>query len=264
MRLCVMSDLHLEYERRGHLRAGNPPQGEPIGPRLAGLGGVDLVVLAGDIDEGLAGLDYAERVAGEMGCQVAYVPGNHEYYGSPLPELRAAMRSRNGAVALLDQRCLRVGDWVFAGCTLWTDYGLYGTAEVSKGAALRGLEDHRWIRWAGDRLFAPEDAATLFDREHSWLADTLEREDPRRTVVVTHHAPLPDCIAPRFAGGALSPAFASDLREMILRYQPALWIYGHTHHDADVMVGRTRVVSRQRGYWGVDDISTFVPLVMSI
>ena len=28
----------------------------------------------------------------------------------------------------------------------------------------------------------------------------------------------------------------------------SLWIHGHTHHDTDVTVGKTRIVSAQRGY----------------
>jgi hypothetical protein len=29
-------------------------------------------------------------------------------------------------------------------------------------------------------------------------------------------------------------------------------VFGHTHHDVDLAVGNTRVVSRQRGYVGAD------------
>ncbi|MEQ1704624.1 MAG: hypothetical protein ABL867_01465 [Rickettsiales bacterium] len=35
---------------------------------------------------------------------------------------------------------------------------------------------------------------------------------------------------------------------IIEKYQPALWVYGHTHECDDQMVGRTRIISNQRGY----------------
>lgn len=35
---------------------------------------------------------------------------------------------------------------------------------------------------------------------------------------------------------------------LIEKYQPTLWIHGHTHEKADYMIGNTRIVSNPRGY----------------
>ena len=35
---------------------------------------------------------------------------------------------------------------------------------------------------------------------------------------------------------------------IIEKHQPALWVYGHTHECDDQMIGRTRIISNQRGY----------------
>lgn len=67
-----------------------------------------------------------------------------------------------------------------------------------------------------------------------------------RTVVVTHHAPHPDSVHPRFAGNLLNPAFASDLSALM---GPAdLWIHGHVHDSFDYQVNGTRVIANPRGY----------------
>ena len=66
--------------------------------------------------------------------------------------------------------------------------------------------------------------------------------------MITHHAPTPRSIAPRFHGSALNPAFASNLERLIARYQPALWIHGHMHNSVDVTVGETRVLANSAGY----------------
>ncbi len=45
------------------------------------------------------------------------------------------------------------------------------------------------------------------------------------------------------------PAFNSlDMLEIIEKYQPALWVYGHTHECDDQMIGKTHVISNQLGY----------------
>jgi hypothetical protein len=46
----------------------------------------------------------------------------------------------------------------------------------------------------------------------------------------------------------LSAAFASDLDSLIQASRVPLWIHGHTHHNVDYTIGKTRIYSNQRGY----------------
>ena len=78
------------------------------------------------------------------------------------------------------------------------------------------------------------------------LADA--ERDGTTAVVITHHAPTPRSIAPRFSGSALNPEFASNLERLIARYKPALWIPGHMHNSVDISVGETRVLTNPAGY----------------
>ena len=46
---------------------------------------------------------------------------------------------------------------------------------------------------------------------------------------------------------------------------PDLWVFGHTHHDIDQTVGKTRVLSHQRGYVGHEvDFLEFSPAVVEL
>ena len=65
---------------------------------------------------------------------------------------------------------------------------------------------------------------------------------------MTHHAPSPRSIHPRFAGDECNPGFASNLEAMIQRFQPALWVHGHVHNAVDEQLGRTRILANPRGY----------------
>jgi Icc-related predicted phosphoesterase len=64
--------------------------------------------------------------------------------------------------------------------------------------------------------------------------------------VVTHHAPHPNSVPAQYQGGALSPAFVSDLGRLMGK--ACLWVYGHVHDSLDYQVNGTRVVCNPRGY----------------
>ena len=65
--------------------------------------------------------------------------------------------------------------------------------------------------------------------------------------MITHHAPTPRSIAPRFEANPCNAAFASNLQVRIKRYQPTLWVHGHMHDPVDVETGATRVLCNRAG-----------------
>ena len=82
----------------------------------------------------------------------------------------------------------------------------------------------------------------------AWLRRELQQTGDAATVVISHHAPSPRSIADKYRGNALNPAFVSDLEALILEYDIALWIHGHTHTAFDYSIGETRVICNPRGY----------------
>lgn len=64
----------------------------------------------------------------------------------------------------------------------------------------------------------------------AFLATELRRLRGRNTVVVTHHAPSGQSISPEFKDDPLSGCYASNLEDLIVETQPAVWIHGHVHH----------------------------------
>ena len=118
-------------------------------------------------------------------------------------------------------------------------------AGEAMGRAEALMYDHHRINFDG-HLFRAEDAHGLHRSAMAWLSARLAQGSD--SIVITHHAPSPDSVEPRFQGDSLSPAFATDLRSMIERHTPPLWIHGHTHHNVDYRIGPTRVVTHQWGY----------------
>jgi len=229
MRIHVLSDLHLEHE------PFDPPQT-----------GADVVVLAGDIGNGSASIEWAKRT---FRCPVIYLAGNHEYYEGDFDAVGEAMRAAasGSAVELLDCSDAVLDGVRFLGCTLWTDYSLAPRSErLAVIEASRSLcPDYKLIR-RGERLFAPEDAIELCARHRRWLSARLAEPFPGKTVVISHFAPHRRSIAPAYANHRANPGFVLDLKELMGR--AALWIHGHTHSFFDYRVRGTRVVCNPRGY----------------
>ena len=215
----------------------------------------DLVVLAGDVDNGAAGIDWAARTFPLQ--PVVYVAGNHEFYGERIPSLLPRLQAaagRSGNVTFLEnaEARLRVRGRTIRilGCTLWTDFLLHGEEGAAAAMALAAgrILDHERIRGDDGSRFLPTDARSRHAASRAWLEEALAEPFDGPTAVVTHHAPSPRSASPRFAGDALSPSFASDLTGLIERTAPALWVHGHTHHPVDYRIGATRVLSNQWGY----------------
>ncbi len=230
MKLHILSDLHTEFAEF------TPPATD-----------ADVVILAGDIGVGFDGIEWAARRFPDV--PVIYVLGNHEYYGHDIglaDELKAAAPPN---VRILANDVLDLDGVRFLGCTLWTDFELYGEGEAwsSRQFARRSILDFTSIR-SGNRRFTPEDSVDLHETSKTWLVGELKRKIEGPTVVVTHHLPASTSVAKRYANDPLNPAFASELEDVIEKYRPALWIHGHTHVPCDYELFHTRVVCNPRGY----------------
>jgi predicted phosphodiesterase len=235
MKLHVLSDLHAAFE-----------------PFVPPETSADVLVLAGDVDVGLRGMTLAREWA--RGRPVVYVAGNHEFYGESIPRhLRKLAKAADGSeVRFLENTEAVIGGVRFLGCTLWTDYELFGDRRAGADAAAAVMNDFRQIRVDPEfRRFRPTDAMAIHAASIRWLTARLDEPFDGATVVVTHAAPTLRSVKPSHRSDPVTAAFASNL-EWMLDGRAALWIHGHTHLCCDYEVGGTRVVANQCGYPGED------------
>lgn len=248
LRLLVLSDLHLDHQ---------PLDMHAHGQRIDA--GANVVVLAGDIDEGLKGLRWAREAFSDK--PVVYVAGNHEFYRKEWSRHIDDMRELAYTLGIhfLEREAVEISGVRFLGCTLWTDFQINGegSAQACMREAQQRLNDYQHIRfsrssstadfyWVKGKYIVP--ALTLQRHRQSveWLEAELATGDASSTVVVTHHAPHPRSVAPGYVGDPLTPSFVSDLDHLMGR--SALWIHGHVHDSFDYEVRGTRVVCNPRGY----------------
>ncbi len=193
---------------------------------------------------------------------VVYVPGNHDFYGTRLPDEIARGRGRRG-------RCRRHP---------------YGRRAIpDRGGRARGRRDAldrlrrrraalvaRLGHAGGGRSrarhegsspdpdprpawlpapFRPPAAAALHVEHRSRIERALAEPHAGPTIVVTHHAPHPLSLLAGEATGPGDAAYASDLSAIMEGpHAPDIWIHGHLHRSVDYRVGRTRVLSNARGH----------------
>jgi hypothetical protein len=168
-------------------------------------------------------------------------------------------------VHILENDRVEIGDVIFLGTTLWTDFRLIGDPVVSGTVAQAGMNDFRRIRLLPNyRRFLPKDARAFHAQSLEWLGQQLNEARGRKIIVVTHHAPSPLSIPPRWEGDPLNAAFASKLDGVIGNCGAKLWIHGHIHHRSDYSIGGTRVIANPRGYPTESQIEFDPSLVVEI
>lgn len=235
-KIALMSDLHREVS------LFSPP------PSVASA---DVVVLAGDIDTGLKGVQWAAT----LDKPVIYVAGNHEYDGHDLVELDAQFRefeANNPNVHILHEDRFVLDGVRYLGCTLWTDFEFFGynNKVFCMKAAQNGMPEYKKATCNGQPLLVA-DILERHDRQRQWLKAMLSIPFDGPTVVVTHHAPHVDSTAPQYRHDGLTASFVSNMPDVLGR--PILWCHGHTHQRVDYWVDDTRIVSHPRGYQRAKD-----------
>lgn len=232
MKLSILSDLHIEFEPF-----------EPPGSQA------DVIILAGDIHVGKRGLEWARIKFPEK--PVIYVLGNHEYYGQALPKHLEKLREQAAGtnIHVLENESLVIGGIVFIGCTLWTDFGLFGNPWLGSLEASDKMNDFRKIRVSPTyRRLHPQDTVALHKKSILWLAKESEKHSEKKKVIVTHHAPSRRSVPGYLENDSLTPSFASNLDESVKTSGAVLWAHGHIHSSSNYAIGPTRVVCNPKGY----------------
>jgi len=260
MKLHILSDVHNEFLRNGKVPPSHPWKAEI--PETD----ADVIILAGDIDVGLEGIEWIIEESERLDKEIVYVLGNHEFYRHEYYSLKEeiAAKAKDANIHFLDCGILELENVRILGFTLWTDYLADKSTpqDLAMFYAGKSLADHQLIQIKSSgnyKRFKPEDALQLHQVEKHWLEEQLKKPFAGKTVVVSHHAPHPVCIHPDYPNSPIGTAFYSDLEDLIVNYDIDLWIYGHTHSNLDAVVYDTRIISNQAGYPG-EKVKNFDPL----
>lgn len=215
----------------------------------------DVIVIAGDYaGQGTICKDLIQ-LQRDSRKDIIFTPGNHEYYGTSRrlldPEL-LDVHNQNDNVHVLIEGGVNIGGVCFLGSTGWWD-GSNGPINMT---CKHGLNDFRYIYDLCNE--GNDDGIVWGNKSYNFFKEIFEcgniyeifngHKSADRLVCVTHHMPSKRCISPKFYGSPINTCFANDWTDMIEKYQPDLWICGHTHDSFDFKINNTRMVCNPQGY----------------
>ena len=246
MKVKVVSDLHLECCEHGH---GVPDLGEG-----------EVLILGGDIlcarhfkkDGPLRGVynDFLKKCSDNF-MHVLYIAGNHEAYGYNYEGTWNVLKEHlPDGIHLMEDSVVKISDWVFIGCTFWTDFRNENALEMMEAAQC--MNDYKVIRITPKyRKMNPDDTLSFHKKSKQFLLDQLELFKNQKIWVLTHHAPSYQSVHEKYRrSGIANGAYVSDLDDLILNNpQIKCWSHGHTHESFDYEIGECRVVCNPRGYY---------------
>lgn len=244
MKFRMMSDLHLEFENTKKELFPIPYIGE------------DYLILAGDIQVGTKKQKWFKRLLKYR--NVVYILGNHEFYGHDIHLLPKAMkyfaksinetakrRCYPGRLHFLHDEVLQIpnSNIRILGSTLWSQIAPQFTSQV-----LNTMNDYKDIQCQA-RKINTHDTVTLHNKAVDFLSKELQNiSKAEKILVMTHHAPHYESIIDKYRLDMVESAYASNLEYLLSNVD--IWIHGHTHSSVDYIIGKCRIISNPRGYYG--------------
>lgn len=232
MKIQVISDVHREF-----------------GASELSFENADVVVLAGDIDLGTKGIEWAKEFIPNK--PVIYLLGNHEYYKGYYPRtLNKVIECAAGSnVIVLENNSVDFGNIRFHGATLWTDFSIFGDPRHYGMMCQEKMNDYKKIR--RDPSYSKLrsiDTYNLHQQSKMWLQKSLESSKEFKNIVITHHAPSIKSVPDHLLSDPLTSAYTSNLEHLITEFKPLYWIHGHIHTPVRYKIDSTEIICNPHGY----------------
>lgn len=231
-----MSDIHIKLVSDVHLTETFQPHWRDI---IDDNG--DYLILAGDICriEYMSILQhFLQTLCTESSFKkIIYVCGNHEFYssfGETIERKKALLRHYVGnlpKLVILDNNTIDIGKNVRVyGGTMWFSSPPTYQPHLQLYDAY-GPVNRNWMQLEYHKCLSELDHAII--RAHA---------DKKRLLVVTHYPPM--FITPQKDGWHVQDI--PDINHYLNKHHVYIWMSGHTHHNADVMLPTdVRLVSNQ-------------------
>ena len=232
MKIQIISDLHQEF-----------------GLTELSFDNADVVVIAGDVNLGIKGLHWIQSRIKDK--PVIYVLGNHEYYKSAYPKVLNKLKrlTENTNVHILEDSFIDIDDIRFHGCTLWTDFSIFGDPMEYGIICQSVMNDYKMIkRDPSYSKMRTIDTYKIHQVSRKWLDESLQNSKKSKNIVITHHAPSLQSVSEQYKNDPVTAAYASNMEDFIFKHQPNFWIHGHIHTPSHYQLGKTEIICNPHGY----------------
>lgn len=156
-------------------------------------------------------------------------------------------------IYFLENQSIVIDDVVFVGCVLFTDFKLYNKKSYCEFIACKSLNDYRYVKLFKSGKLArmrTTDQIRMHNKSKKHIEKVCQENPDKKIIVITHHAPSIKSISEHYKEDYLSSAFASNLEELIAKYDNLkLWCHGHIHSSVDYKLRGTRIIANPLGYY---------------
>ena len=232
--VTYLSDIHLEFE-----------------PFVSDLNGGDILCLAGDIGypESEQYFKFLANVASKFKF-VFVVAGNHEYYQTS-SHPNKTIQTTNETIArlckhfcnvhFLSESSINISEFNLnvLGTTLWTG------GETNREEMFQYNDFQKIHNMAQKGTMQRQHEKSIL-----FLKDELQKHkhDGSKVIVLTHHLPSFQLIAPQYKNYGLNHLFATNLDDLFREYTIHHWICGHSHCPVQKTIQNTKVWMNPVGY----------------
>lgn len=257
MKIKYVSDIHLEFSRFPvveTLKELDPKSDEVL--LVAGDTVVTTYLKEKRTDQDAKTIQWRfdEFLDAVSGFKAVYmIAGNHEAYlegdvssNKEIVQGYIDRKFTNSNVKFLENERVQLTNKTdLLASTLWTDMNKRNPETLWTVSRL--MNDFYVSNYKGVP-FTTTHAADLFDESKAFLTKEL-LDTSKNFVVMTHHCPSFNSIAPSFKGDPMNFGYASELDDFIMM-NPHIthWIHGHTHHNVNYEIGHTKILGNMRGY----------------
>ena len=177
--------------------------------------------------------------------EVLFISGNHEYYtvrgieGVDIEYLKDKlyfMEEKINNLTILDKKYIEIGDYVIAGCTLWS---YFSDGEFPKYMRVHGFNKQVYNN--------------LHQEDVKFIKNTIHycKNNNKKLILATHYPPTKKFNEnPCYKNNYMS-LYGSDLDYLINGRNVHTWIFGHNHgiiqKNINTLIRGTHVVTNQKG-----------------
>lgn len=221
----------------------------------------EVILLAGDIFDKHESAGNVFRAFKSFYNEVIYVYGNHECYvyskhlqstEEKLDAIRASAKEQE--VHMLEGDIVTIKGITFGGSSAWYDftYGYrYGETYKSMYEMFNNYMSDSYLvadYFTYPPYYGKRRSILDFPKFRDSRLDEVKRIPENVDVMLTHIGPVvPQALLPKYKEASTGFYFFDGESEVI-RIQPKIWLYGHTHQQYDEVFYKTRMMCNPFGY----------------
>jgi len=234
LKFLIMSDLHCEFDSIVE---------DIIDPSL----NFDALIIAGDLTVSRYLSETIKKVSQYIfPKKFFYVSGNHDFYYSDYVAVTDMLYNLDEEIenfTCLNNNVVDCGNnIIIIGATSWQLRSDYTEKNYPNMNDFYKIADH------------DKTVLKIGNMEKLFLEDSLEENEMKRVIVVTHLPPTVKAIDFSSPESDKSEhyllAYYNDLDVLITKYSPMFWVCGHIHDTYSTQYHDTKIVRNAYGYEG--------------